>query len=140
MKTALFGLLLLVSMASAQADEAKDWVNFGGLSYHIPSKSYNDANYGFGVEHNLGNRWGIVAGTYYNSLRNQAYYAGATYVIKKKAFLDADFGTMAYFVTGYQNNGVPALIPFATLCWKYGCVISNGVVSSAMLRIPVGSF
>lgn len=140
MTKALIALFLLAATTLAHADDATNWVNFGGLSYHIPAKDYNDANYGLGIEHAINDTWGVVGGTYYNSLRVQAYYVGARYIFKKDCFLGGECGALVYASTGYQNNGVPAVLPFLGECWKYGCVMSNGIVSTAMLRIPVKAF
>lgn len=139
MKT-LIALFLFAVTTLAHASGDTDWVNFGGLSYHIPARNYNDTNYGIGVEHALNERWGVTGGYYYNSLHHDAFYIGARYTLKKDCFLGADCGVLVYASTGYQNNGVPAILPFAGMCWKYGCVMSNLVVSTAMLRIPLKAF
>jgi hypothetical protein len=113
----LLALFLLAAATLAHADEPTNWVNFGGLSYHIPAKNYNDANYGFGVEHALNDKWGVVAGTYYNSLRVQAYYVGARYTFKKDCFW-VDNAVLLYMYQ--QVIKITVFLPFYHLLVNVG--------------------
>ena len=56
------------------------WVNVGGFSSHFNrDKGYNENNMGFGIEYRLNPEVAVIAGGYYNSVRQNTSYLGVTY-------------------------------------------------------------
>lgn len=95
----LLGLIVLaVFSTSARADT---WLTFGFLSLH-DAPGYNGANYGLGVEHEIGERVALVAGAYENSRHERSRYVGANVVAAKVrgVRIGATFGA----VDGYRDN------------------------------------
>jgi hypothetical protein len=138
-KSIILALLLSLSIPAFSTESTNQWINLGGLSYHLDQK-YNDLNPGLGYERQLPGQYNnleVIGGLYYNSLKNVAFYAGGRYSYKKDFFMGGDLGATAFLATGYQNNGIPALLPFADICWKYGCLMSNIVVTTINIRIPI---
>lgn len=68
--------LCSASAALADAGEGEIWVNVGGFSSHFnSSKNYNENNAGIGVEYRISPQTAVMAGSYYNSVRNTTTYA-----------------------------------------------------------------
>jgi hypothetical protein len=100
-------LLLLVS-TSCFADE----IVLHLASWHPTVQGYNQINPGLGYRMGLSDHNFISAGTYKNSINNQAIYVG----IGKKLFSyrNATFTIAAGLVTGYAVNVMPFLVPEAS--------------------------
>jgi hypothetical protein len=63
---------------SPTPEKSKDeiWVNIGGFSTHFNrDKGYNENNAGFGIEYRTSPRVSFMAGSYYNSIRQNTTYA-----------------------------------------------------------------
>lgn len=68
------------SAALADAGEGEVWVNVGGFSSHFnSSKNYNENNAGIGVEYRFSAQTALMAGSYYNSVRNTTTYAAVNW-------------------------------------------------------------
>ena len=132
----LIASLLLLCATAAHADVGDQWLNLGGVSYHVLDKHANDFNPGLGYETQLNERWNVGAGRYYNSLRNKSWYLNTRYTIIPNAVLGGDFGVGTMVVTGYLNDvKMPTVQPYADVCWKYGCVMTVGYVTAFNLRV-----
>lgn len=100
---AVAGLALCcASAALADADERQLWVNVGGFSSHFnSSKNYNENNAGIGVEYHFSSQTAIMAGSYYNSIRNTTTYAAVNW----QPYLLGDWklGVAAGLMDGYPG-------------------------------------
>jgi hypothetical protein len=73
-------------------------------AYHAEA-GYNNNTPGLGVLCDAGGDWRLAAGTYFNSVRKQSYYAGAAWQpVKIGAVKLGAYGGLA---TGYKPHAVP---------------------------------
>lgn len=115
---------LAVTCGQAKAD-TRVGLHLG--SYHS-TPGYNNTNPGVYVFHN-----GWTAGTYYNSERNQSYYAGYTWEYPLGSMVRV--GATAGVITGYKRADVlPMVVPSVAVS------IPGGFGTAARLSFipPVG--
>jgi hypothetical protein len=95
----LLGLIVLATVSTtARADT---WLTFGFLSLH-DAPGYNGANYGLGIEHEIGERAALVAGAYENSHHERSRYVGANIVAAKVR--GVRLGATVGAVDGYRHR------------------------------------
>jgi hypothetical protein len=118
MKAALaLALLASASLAQADMDTRRLWINAGFYSAHFDSdKGLRNANPGVGFEYALDNSWTATGGRFINSDNSYSNYVGAYY--QPLAFAGARLGVVGGAFNGYPkafNGGwFPALIPVAS--------------------------
>jgi hypothetical protein len=137
MKRMLILIVMLMSVCAARAAAPGDqWLNLGGVSYHLLDHHANDFNPGLGYERQVSDQWTAGIGEYKNSLRNKSWYANARYTWAKDAVFGGDLGAGMMVVTGYLNDvKMPTVQPYVDVCWKYGCVMTVGYVTAFNLRM-----
>ncbi len=118
MKAALaLALLASASLAQADMDTRRLWINAGFYSAHFDSdKGLRNANPGVGFEYALDNSWTATGGRFINSDNAYSNYVGAYY--QPLTFAGARLGVVGGAFNGYPkafNGGwFPALIPVAS--------------------------
>ena len=110
-------LLLLTTVARADVDTSRLWINAGFYSAHFDTdKGLRNANSGLGFEYRLNDSWSATAGRFTNSNNAHSNYVGAYY--QPWTFAGAKLGVVGGAFNGYPkafNGGwFPALIPVAT--------------------------
>ena len=110
-------LLLSATLARADFDTSRLWVNAGFYSAHFDTdKGLRNANPGLGVEYKIDERWSATAGRFINSDNAHSNYVGAYY--QPWTLASAKLGVVAGAFNGYPkafNGGwFPAVIPVAT--------------------------
>ena len=110
-------LLIAASLARADFDASRLWLNAGFYSAHFDGhKGLRNANPGLGLEYKLGGDWSATAGRFINSDNMHSSYVGAYH--QPWTFAGAKLGVVAGAFTGYPkafNGGwFPALIPVAS--------------------------
>ena len=139
---AIAGLALCsASAALADADEGQLWVNIGGFSSHFnSSKNYNENNAGIGVEYRLSAQTAVMAGSYYNSVRNTTTYAAVNW----QPYIVGDWkmGVAAGLMDGYpgivRGGTFFAALPFVSYEGKklgvnFGIIPSMAKVDGAVV-------
>lgn len=110
-------LLLSASLARADFDTARLWVNAGFYSAHFDTdKGLRNANPGLGFEYKLDDTWSVTAGRFINSDNAHSRYAGAYY--QPWTVSGLKLGVVAGAFNGYpkafHGGWFPAVIPVAT--------------------------
>ena len=135
MKYIVAAILSFIAVA-ANADVGDQYINFGGVSYHLLDHHANDFNPGIGYEKQVSDQWTVGLGEYKNSLRNKSFYIGGRYTWKRDFILGGDLGGGVMVVNGYLNDvKMPTVQPYVDVCWKYGCFMTVGYVSAFNLRM-----
>ena len=111
-------LLLSASLARADVDSSRLWVNAGFYSAHFDTdKGLRNANPGLGFEYKLDDTWSATAGRFINSDNANASYVGAYY--QPWTVSGIKLGVVGGAFNGYPrafNGGwFPAVLPVATL-------------------------
>jgi len=118
MRTLLItSLLLSASLARADFDSSRRWINAGFYSAHFDTeKGLRNANPGLGFEYKLDDRWSATAGRFINSDNAHSSYVGAYY--QPWTVSGIQLGVVGGAFNGYPkafNGGwFPAVIPVAT--------------------------
>jgi len=118
MRTLLItSLLLSASLARADFDSSRRWINAGFYSAHFDTeKGLRNANPGLGFEYKLDDRWSATAGRFINSDNAHSSYVGAYY--QPWTVSGVKLGVVGGAFNGYPkafNGGwFPAVIPVAT--------------------------
>jgi hypothetical protein len=108
------------------------WVNVGGFSSHFNrDKGYNENNLGFGIEYRMNPEVSLMAGGYYNSVRQNTSYLAVNY--QPWAMGEWKLGAAVGFMDGYpalERGGVFfAALPMASYEGKqFG--VNLGVIPS----------
>ena len=110
-------LLLSATLARADFDSSRLWVNAGFYSAHFDTdKGLRNANPGLGFEYKLDDNWSATAGRFINSDNAHSSYAGAYY--QPWTVSGIKLGVVGGAFNGYPkalNGGwFPAVIPVAT--------------------------
>ena len=110
-------LLLSATLARADFDTSRLWVNAGFYSAHFDTdKGLRNANPGLGVEYKIDERWSATAGRFINSDNAHSSYVGAYY--QPWTVSGIQLGVVGGAFNGYPkafNGGwFPAVIPVAT--------------------------
>ena len=110
-------LLLSASLARADFDSSRLWINAGFYSAHFDAdKGLRNANPGLGFEYKLDDRWSATAGRFINSDNAHSSYVGAYY--QPWTVSGIQLGVVGGAFNGYPkafNGGwFPAVIPVAT--------------------------
>lgn len=97
---------------------ADTWITPGAVSYHLErtqddGASWNETNYGLGVEHELSDKVAIMVGAYRNSLDAWTRYAMVQYTPLQVG--PVRLGAMVGVADGYGQGIQPALAPVATI-------------------------
>jgi hypothetical protein len=119
-------ILLALSLVAGTAQSAElIYVTSGWASKHFNAdRSYNERNYGIGVQRQVADDWSVSAGVYRNSLDRTTVYVGGTWTpIAFGSFRAGVFGGLA---TGYDY----AVVPFGgpMLEARIGRVMAQAVV------------
>ncbi len=109
---------LLPSLAFAEFDIGKTWINAGFYSYHYDrNKGLEDANPGIGFEYPFNETYSLTAGAFRNSDRERSSYVGL-YVMPLE-FHGVKLGAVVGGFDGYPHyrdgGWFPALIPTAAI-------------------------
>jgi len=93
------------------------WVNVGGFSSHFSrEKGYNENNAGFGIEYRLNLDVSLMAGGYYNSVRQNTSYAAVSWQPWRLGDwkLGAAIGVMDGYPAMERGGTFFAALPMAT--------------------------
>ena len=91
---------------------AQQWVTASVRSKHLMEGTYNEANYGLGIEYHVAETdWAVVTGFFQNSNNEIAAYAGGVYSPLKLVLgvARASLGVMGAAFWGYGSTPVPAV-------------------------------
>ena len=110
-------LLVSASLAGADFDSSRLWLNAGFYSAHFDThKGLRNANPGLGFEYKLDDSWSATAGRFINSDNANASYVGAYY--QPWTVSGVKLGVVGGAFNGYPkafNGGwFPAVIPVAS--------------------------
>lgn len=113
-----WALILFLILAPAQA-RAETWLAGTVASYHFDREpSYNEQNWGLGVEHGVAPDVRIFGGFYKNSFYQPSRYAGASYM--PLVFGPLHVGLAAGVVDGYpKHDGRPLPVVTPLLAFEF---------------------
>jgi len=98
---------LTIPIASWHADKTRD----------DGKGSYEQTNFGLGLEYAYTKSLRVEAGLYRNSLRTDTGYVGIIYAPFYLQSANVRVGTSIGLVSGYEKNLIPLLVP--TLMWEW---------------------
>mgnify|MGYP006268166887 CR=1 FL=1 len=82
-----------------------------GVAKHVVNHNYNEIPYGVALRYQKDD-FGIQAGTYYNSFRNQSYYLGVDWIPYQQNItgcINIEAGPYYGIVTGYKYAVTPVI-------------------------------
>jgi len=116
--SSLCGYLFLCSVAHAEIDLSKVWINAGFYSAHFDdAKGLRNANPGVGFEYALDKTWGVTAGRFTNSDNAHSNYVGTFYQPWRTS--NIKWGVVGGMFNGYpkafDGGWFPAVLPVVSM-------------------------